>query len=155
GPLLLQKVASADGEVRACAVGALAEMGVRGADEPVRKLLDDPDARVRSAAALAAGKLSLRQAADQLLKLTSDSDAEVRRSSLEALRRWREPRALPVAVAALADRETALNALACLGELGGPEQAAVVTDLARRQPSVEVLAAVGKVLTGWAAKDGL
>jgi putative membrane-bound dehydrogenase-like protein len=155
GPLLLRKLTSTDADVRAGAVGALAEVAVPEADEPIRKLLADPDARVRGAAALAAGKLALRPAVDQLLALARDPDAEVRRSSLEALRRLHEPRALAACIAALGDRETALQALECVGEMGGPDQARAVADVARRQPSVEILAAASKALTGWAAKDRL
>ncbi len=155
GPMLLRKLTSTHAEVRARAVEALAELEVREAHEPVRKLLNDPDARVRSAAALAAGRLALGSAADQLLKLVRDADPEVRRSSLDALRRLREVRALPIAVAALDDPETTLKALEFLGELGGPEQAGAVTGLARRQPSGEVLAAAGNVLTAWASKPAL
>jgi putative membrane-bound dehydrogenase-like protein len=155
GPLLLRKATSSDAGVRAAAVASLADLGVGEAGDQVRKLLDDPDARVRSAAALAAGKLALGSAAVQLLHLARDADAEVRRCSLEALRRLRDPGALPVAIAALSDRETVLKALDCLGELGGPEQVKDVTDLARREPSVDVLNAAGRVLTGWALKEGL
>ncbi|MCI0462035.1 MAG: HEAT repeat domain-containing protein [Gemmataceae bacterium] len=154
-PLLLRKLASAVPEVRATALGALAGLKVTEVQGAVQKSLDDPDARVRSAAAQAAGKLALRATADQLLKRSRDSDAEVRRSSLEALRRLGEPRALPVALAALADRETSLKALECVGELGGPEHVRAVTELARRDPSTEILSAVGKVLTGWAGRKGL
>jgi putative heme-binding domain-containing protein len=150
--LLLRKLTSKDVEVRASAVGALAEVGGREAHDPIRERLDDGSARVRAAAALAVGKLALRPAAGQLLKLARDADPGVRRASLEALRRLREPRALPVAVAALADLETALEALACVGELGGPEQAKAVADLAKRRPASDVLAAAGKILVGWASR---
>jgi putative membrane-bound dehydrogenase-like protein len=154
-PFLLRKLTSSDAEVRARALVALAETDVAEAREPVRKLLADTDARVRSAAALAAGRMALRPAGDQLLKLARDPEAEVRRSSLEALRRLREPRAVAVAVTALGDPEMALKALECLGELGGPDQAGPVADLARRHPSAEILAAAGKVLTGWRSQEGL
>ena len=53
------------------------------------------------------------------------------------------------AVAALDDRATQLAALECLGELGGPEQAAAVRELARRAPPADVLAARGPVLSAW------
>jgi putative membrane-bound dehydrogenase-like protein len=153
--LLLGKLSSKEGEVRAAALGALAEGGGEAAGEPVRRLLDDHEARVRSAAAFAAGKLGLRAAADQLLKLARDPDPEVRRSSLGALRRLREPRALAVSLAALGDAETAVAALECIGDLGGPNDAGSVADLVKRQPSAAVLAAAGVVLTGWAAREGL
>src|SRR5262249_20487604 len=152
-PLLLGKSESAEAEVRAAAVGALAELGTPEAHGPVRKRLDDPDARVRAAAALAAGRLALHPAANRLLGLARDPDAEVRRSGLEALRRLREPRALPVAVAALRDAETALKALEYLGELGGPDQAEPVAELARRQPSTEIVTTTAKVMLGWIARE--
>jgi putative membrane-bound dehydrogenase-like protein len=153
--LLLHAVGSRDAEVRAAAVGALAEVGGMETGAPVRKLLGDGEPRVRAAAALAAGKLGLRPAADQLLRLTADADADVRRSSLEALRRLRDPRGLPVAIAALNNAETAVVALECVGELGGPEHAGLIAELVKRQPSAEVLATAGRVLTGWAGRDGL
>ncbi len=153
--LLLAKLDAKDPEVRAAALGALSEVGGAEAGERVRRLLADGAPRVRSAAARAAGKLGLRKAADQLLKRMHDPDPEVRRSSLEALRRLREPRALPVAVAALGDPETTVTALAAVGDLGRPDQAAAVADLVKRRPSAEVLAAAGRVLTAWAAREGL
>src|SRR5262249_28352154 len=139
-------------EVRVAALGAAAELGVADAGGTVLERLDDPDARVRAAAALAVGKLALRPAADRLLKSARDADADVRRSALDARRRLREPRALPVALAALRDSETATTALECVGELGGPAQAQAVADAARRQPSASVLAAAVKALAGWAAR---
>jgi putative heme-binding domain-containing protein len=60
---------------------------------------------------------------------------------------------LPLATTALGDPETTLKALDYLGELGGPEQAGAVIELARRQPSVEILASTGKVLTAWDRPD--
>jgi putative membrane-bound dehydrogenase-like protein len=154
-PFLLRKLAAPDAAVRAGALAALAELDIPESQAPVTRLLADGDGRVRSAAALAAGKLSLRAAADRLVTMTRDADAEVRRSSLEALRRLREPRTVAAAVVALGDPETALKGLECLRELGGPEHAGAVADLARRQPSAEVLTAAGKVLLGWGAKDAL
>lgn len=147
--LLLTHTTGSAAEVRASAIEALARLEVRAAVESVQKLLADSDARVRSAAAFAAGKLAVRPAADALLRLARDANADVRRSALEALRQLREERVLPLAVAALGDPETGLQALECVGQLGGLEQLAAVTELARRQPSTEMLAAVGTVLTNW------
>ena len=56
---------------------------------------------------------------------------------------------MPLAVAALADRETEQIALQFLRDLGGPEQAGAVADLAKRNPSLEVLTAAVQTLTTW------
>src|SRR5262249_55579097 len=61
----------------------------------------------------------------------------------------------PLAVAALNDRQLELKALECLSELGGPEQSAAVTELAKHNPSAEVPAAVVRVLTAWQSREGL
>jgi putative membrane-bound dehydrogenase-like protein len=153
--LVLEKTASANAEVRAATVEALAVLKVPEARDVIGKMLTDAAARVRAAAARAVGQLALRPSAAQLLKLARDPDASVRRSSLEALRRLREPRALAVAVAALNDDPIAVTALECVGDLGGPAQAVAVAQFARRRPSTEVLAAAGKVLSGWAAREEL
>jgi putative heme-binding domain-containing protein len=61
---------------------------------------------------------------------------------------------VPLAVAALGDRQLEIKALECLGELGGPEQARAVTEWAKRNPSTEVLAAAVRVLTAWRDRKG-
>ena len=122
--LLLGKLSSPDAEVRACAVGGAGRAGrCRRRTSRSASSSTTPTPASAPPRRWPPGKLRLRPAADRLLKLARDPDAEVRRSSLEALRRLREPRAWPVAVAALADAETAVQALECVGELGGPEQA--------------------------------
>src|SRR5262249_27523545 len=90
-----------------------------------------------------------------LIKLGTDADADVRRSSLEALRRLREPRAVSAAVTALGDSATAVTALVCLGELGGPEHAQAIVKLAARQPAADVLAAAGQAFGSWALRTGV
>src|SRR5262249_37717241 len=137
--LLLSKLDSSDPAVRAAAVEALAVLKVSEAATPVRKLLDDKDTGVRRAAAAAAGTLGVRAAVPTLLKLVRDAGPGVRRSSLESLRLLKEPRAVPLAVDALAEPETRLVALRLIADLGGPSQSAAVVDLARRDPDVEIL----------------
>jgi putative membrane-bound dehydrogenase-like protein len=152
--LLLGKLDSPEATVRAAAVEALAALHVEEAAEPVRRLLDDRDTTVRRAAAAAAGPLGVRPAVPVLLKLARDADAGVRRASLESLRLLKEPGAVPAAVAALAGPDTRRAALAYLADFGGPDQAGVVVDLARRDPSAEVLPPVLRMLTDWADRPG-
>jgi putative membrane-bound dehydrogenase-like protein len=153
--LLLRKATSANAEVRARTAEALAEVGAPEARPAVEKLLNDPDARVRAAAALSAGKLALSSATDRLLELARDPAAEVRAAALTALRQLGERRALPHAISALSGRDTAPAALDFIARLGGPEQVGVVTEVAQREPSVDLLAAVAKVLTDWLRRDNL
>jgi putative heme-binding domain-containing protein len=152
--LLLSKVGSSDPAVRTAAIAGLAALRLPEATDPVCKLLDDTDAGVRRAAAAAAGTLAIRRTVPSLLVLARDADASVRRHSLESLRLLREPRGVTPAVAALADPETRQAALQLIGELGGPEQAGAVVDLARRDPSAEVLPVVLRMLTDWDTRDG-
>jgi putative heme-binding domain-containing protein len=150
---LLNKASSANASVRAAAAGSL-PAGSPEASAAVRKLLDDPDAGVRAAAASAAGRLRVTDATAALLRLARDAGADVRRASLESLRLLREPRAVPPAVAALVDPHTRQAALRCLADLGGPEQARAVIDLARRDPSTQVLPLVLRMLGEWSARPG-
>jgi len=154
-PLLLHKLNSPVAEVRAAAIEALGELRAPEGREPIVALLQDEEVRVRRAAAAAAGKLAARRASDSLLKLMSDADPAVRRASLESLRQLRELRVVPLAVAGLNERSLELVALQCLEELGGPEQAGAVAELARRNPSARVPAAAVRVLTVWRNREGL
>jgi putative membrane-bound dehydrogenase-like protein len=152
--LLLGKLGSPDAAVRAAAVEAAAARGVAAAAGPVRQLLDDRDPGVRRAAAAAAGQLRVSGTAPVLLKLARDPDAGVRRASLESLRLLREPGAVPPAVAALADPETRRAALQVLADLGGPGQAGAMVEVARRDPSADVLPLVLHLLTDWSGRPG-
>lgn len=148
--VLFGKLTSTSPEVRTAAIDALAELRVPEAGESVRKLLDDKDPSVRRAAVAAVGRLAVRSSVEQLLALAKDSDAPVRRASLDSLRRLGESRVVPLAVAALADRETQRTALECIGELGSAEQAPAVIDLANRDQSAEVVNSAIGLLTKWA-----
>ena len=103
-PLVSGKLGSPDPDVRAAAVAVAGRLGLADAGEQVGRLLTDRDPGVRRAAAEAAGALGLKAAGDRLLELARDPDPGVRRAGLDALRRLREPRAVPLAVHALADR---------------------------------------------------
>jgi HEAT repeat protein len=153
-PLLARKLDSAQPEVRAAAIETLGELRAAEGRDPLVLLLADQDAQVRRAAASAAGKLQERRAIEPLLKLAADSDPLVRVASLGSLRLLKEPRAVPLAVAALGVRPTEQIALESLRDLGGPEQADAVAELAKRNPSLEVLTAAVQVLTTWRDRSG-
>lgn len=155
GKLLLDKLNSPDVEVRTSVLAAISELKLPEAGEPIRKLLDDRDARTRAAAARAVGRLAIRDAAEALVKRAGDTEADVRRASLEALHQLKEPCGVAVAVDALNDRETAVAALELLGDLGNARHAGSLSELVRRQPSAEVLAAAGKALGNWQARKDI
>jgi putative membrane-bound dehydrogenase-like protein len=148
-PLLTARLDSAKPEVRAAAIEVLGELRAVDGRKNLARLFLDGEPQVRRAAAGAAAKLKDPQAIEPLLKLATDPDATVRRASLDALRLLKEPRAVPLSVAALGDKETVQVALATLHDLGGPDQCDAVTDLAKRNPSLEVLTATVQALTGW------
>jgi putative heme-binding domain-containing protein len=153
--LLMHKLNSPAGDVRAAALDALADRQEAGAKDAVAKLLLDKDARVRRAAAAAAGKLGITAAREALLKLARDGDPAVCRASLDSLRRLRERGALAIAVAALSNRDTAECALEYIGTLGGPEQAGKLIELAKRDPAAPILSRVIQTLTAWEDRKGM
>jgi putative heme-binding domain-containing protein len=152
-PLLLSKASSPSAAVRAAVAESLAERKATEGTDVVRRMLEDPDAGVRRAAASAVGTLAIKPAAEALLKRVRDADPAVRRACLDSLCLLKEARAVPPAVEALADPETQTAALRCISELGSPAQAKAVVDLAKRNPSAEVLPEVARLLSKWAAAD--
>jgi putative heme-binding domain-containing protein len=150
--LLVEKLNSSEPQVRVAALETITVLKVMQAADPVRRLLTDRDVGVRRAAAATAGQLGDEAASTALLELAKDADSAVRRASLESLRRLKEPRAVPLAVAALADSATEGAALACLVDLGGPLQAGDVVEFAKRNPSAEVVPQVLRMLTVWAER---
>src|SRR5262245_31333056 len=153
--LLVARLGSTDPDVRAAAVSTAAELRVSEALGPILRMLDDPAPAVRQAAAEHAGKLGSRGSTGVLLGLTSDADAGVRRASFGSLRLLGEARAVAPAVSALADRETHLSALECIAELGGPEQAGPVIELANREQSTEILTLAIRALASWSGDRNL
>jgi putative membrane-bound dehydrogenase-like protein len=151
--VLLRATDSRNAEIRAAAVETLGERRARDAEKVVIALLTDPEATVRRAAAGAAGKLRLTSAADALLKQARDADAAVRHACLDALRQLCEPRVLPLARAALHDRQTARAALECISALSGPEEVAALVELAKHDPMADLIVRIIKVLDAWRRKD--
>jgi len=154
-PLLLGKLDSPEAIVRVTAMEALAELRVPEAAEPLQRLLSDSEPTVRAAAAAAAGRLGVRPAIEALLRLTMEADAAVRRASLDALRVLGEPRVVGAAVTALADRQTQMTALECICALGNADQAAVVIEFARRDPSADALTQAIRALAKWSGESEL
>src|SRR5262249_10307637 len=145
--LLLGKLTSPEARVRAAAIEALGLRHESKAGGPAEKLLRDRDASVRRAAAAALGMLGQRAAGPALLAVARGPDPAARRASLESLHSLHEPRALAPALNALADPDTQLTALRCVGDLGGPAQLGAVLDVAARNPSTEVLSLVARMVT--------
>lgn len=154
-PLFKRRLTSPHAGVRTQAIDALAALDVADAAGMIENLLSDDEPAVRRASAAAMGRLGVRSAVERLLQLAKDADPAVRRASLESLRQLGEPRAVPLAVTALADRQTQATALACLAELGGPQHAEAVIDLASRDPSVDTLPTAIALLTDWADRSEL
>ena len=150
--LLMDKLASADSEVRTAAIEVLGVLGTADAAVRVPELLADVDVRVRRAAAAAAGKLAARQAIPQLLAAASESDSELRKASLEALRLLDESRAVPAALAALDDATARLAALAVLADLGAPAHLAAVLEVAGAHRTIDVLGETIRVVTSWQSR---
>jgi putative membrane-bound dehydrogenase-like protein len=153
-PLVAGKLGSASPQVRAAAIETLGELRAAEGRAPLVRLLEDDDPQVRRAAAGAAGKLAERQAIDPLLMLAAHGDPLVRAASLDSLRALQEPRAVPLAVAALSDGQTERVALQTLRDLGGPEQSGAITRLAKDNPSLDVLTPAVQVLTTWRDRPG-
>ena len=147
---LTGKLDSVKPEVRAAAIETLGELRAAEGREPLVAAARGPGSR-KSAAPPPARQENCneRQAIEPLLKLAADGDALVRSASLDSLRLLKEPRAVPLAVAALGDRQTEQIALQYLRDLGGPEQAGAVAELAKRNPSLDVLTAAVQTLTTW------
>lgn len=154
-PLLRSKLASAEPLVQAAAIEQLAELKAEDGRTGLLSLLMSTSPLVRRAAARAAGKLEEKQAIETLLKLAADADPLVRAAALNSLLIFKEPRVVPLAAASLDAVETHQIALQCLRELSGPEHAAAVTGIAKRNPSAAILTAVIQTLTEWRGRPGV
>src|SRR4030095_14011895 len=106
-------------------------------------------AGVRMAALESLAELGSREAIEPLLKLAPSA------RTLEALKRLKEPRAVPLALASLKDRETVLAALAVLAELGTPSNGEAIERVARSERASEVLQAAVRALSSWKEGDAI
>ena len=154
-PLLRRKLDSLDPAVRSVAMQSLARLGAVEAGTRVRELLEDDDVRVRRAAASAVGKLAVAGAVESLLTLARSDDLLLKRASLESLRQFGDGRALPIALAALGQPETRQIALEYVADLGGPAYADRLVEVAQKDPSVETLDRVARILTKWQTNESL
>jgi putative membrane-bound dehydrogenase-like protein len=143
------KLGSNAPQVRAAAIDTLSALDARDAGEAIAGLLADSDPQVRRSAASASGKLGAKRAAGDLLKLAGDPDPELRRRCFESLALVGDRSALPAALAALNDRETATAALRCVAAVGGPDQAEAVAEFAARNRSLDVLDTAVRALDRW------
>jgi putative heme-binding domain-containing protein len=149
-PVFLAKIDSRDPATRAAAVFGLGRMKAPELTDRLPKLLADPEPSVRAAAAFCAGQV--RVGADGLLDLTKDAEPTVRKAAFDALTYFPQPRAVPLAVAALNDAATRESALRCLGRSGGPQQAKAVVEMARHHPSAEILPLAVSTLWNWTSR---
>jgi putative heme-binding domain-containing protein len=150
--VLLGKLDSPEPAVRAAALSAFVAVSPAKAPlehEIVVNLLGGDSSLVRRAAARAAGQWRIVAAIPRLLEQARDRDAEVRRASLEALRLLKEPRVVPIALAALADANTHDTAVRCVADLGGPEHAAALAKEVCRQPVPSSVMLALATLTRW------
>ena len=110
---------------------------------------------VRRAAAEAAGELGLKGAGDPLLELVRDPDPGVRAPAWMPCGsctspgpyRWPSARS-PIA-------KSGSPPWSVSPTLGGPAQADVVSDLAKRSPTAEILPLAVRILTDWGQQRGL
>jgi putative membrane-bound dehydrogenase-like protein len=153
--LLLARLDSANVDVRASALAALAGLRANNAADRVQKFLRDRDSRVRRAAAAAAGTLGLQESVGTLSTLARDDNPEVRSASLDSLRKLRSPSVIAAAVAALEHPTTKRAAIEYLTEFGTPAQADALANAARRDRSIDVIAGVIRALAACEAREPL
>ncbi len=154
-PLLLEGLRSNSAHVRSASIEALAQLEARDSGGKVAGFLDDPDPQVQLAAARAVGVLLAGDAAGALTRLANQSNAALRDASFRSLRLLRDPCALELALRALEEPSAHVSGLEYVAELGGPEHAEAVAQLAQRSPSHAVLATVIRALVRWGEGDSV
>lgn len=147
--LLIRKVKSKIGEVRASSIESLARLKTDGVAELIVPALSDPDPQVRRAAAMAVGLLQLGSARDQVVKMATDPHHEIRAACLTTLVQLDDSRAVTAAVKSLENSSSQLAALDYLSKFGGPKQIDPIVKLVSTSRSNEVLARVSRALARW------
>jgi len=133
-------------EVRFQVIASLTQLDLTRAAPLIRPLLGDDDPKVRAQAAAALGDAGAQEAGEELAALLDDTLA-VRHEAALALARLGDARAVPVLLAALGNRERALDAAEALSRLNAAAQpevkAALSHELSRwlGDPLVKVRAA--------------
>jgi putative heme-binding domain-containing protein len=151
--LLVRKLNSPDGNVRAAAIDAAAQLHVSEAARRIPELLRDRDIRVRRAAASASGALAVKASIDALSSLLRDADPALRGACLESLHKLGNPTAVAAALGALDHPATQLAAIDYLADFGTPEQAGALVAVASRSRRIDVLTGVIRALAGWEARQ--
>ncbi len=103
------------------AIGELAELGDRGAVEPLIALMGSGDNRARYAATVVLGRLGDQRAVEPLAGQLSDPEPFLRKTAAWALGFLGDRSAVPPLIAALSDphedvRHDVAEALGCLGD---------------------------------------
>lgn len=147
--LLLEKLESPAGDVRAEAIRALATRRNDDARSRVAALLEDDAPAVRLAAAEAAGTLNATDAADVLTAIAKGDRYALVAASLKSLRELRDGRAVDSAVRALENRESQMSALRYLSEFGRAVQIESVVKAAVANPSIDLQRQAERTLAAW------
>ncbi len=146
--LLVRSLKSPAPAVRAAAAAALGQIGeLKGVNQPLRALLDDPELEVREAAILALGALGDREAIPALVAASKVEDT--RFEATEALAAMPDLLALPVYLHGLADKSPELRKASAEAIAQIREQAAPVLDqlASRHELSPSIIPELRKVYT--------
>ena len=118
-PVLTEKIACPDAEVRKFIIDILGEIGSLGCEEAVLNALSDQDTNVRYAAVETLGKLKIENAVGPLLDLMETADTGLKFTILEALSLIGRDIPIDRLSCFLDDRVLRKTILDCFGRIGG------------------------------------
>lgn len=147
--ILLNKLASAESEVRAESIRALGRRGAVSARNHLADLLQDESIDVQQAAAESAGRLQAEDVRDALLKFATSEHTGLARASLASLRQLKDTRAELAAVAALKHRDVQITALSYLKDIGTPAHVGQIMKTANGNLSSELQRESASTLVAW------